>query len=126
MGLRPIHLDRQKYHSEKPLLSIWIITLVLVFVYPGLTVLQLAPCSYGAPQVVGFRSAAPLPGPGELSIAHSYRVQGQGIAECYRLEPRLLKSPEYRLRDWSFLTAMPKAFFCPITTSNCLARVIPV
>jgi hypothetical protein len=36
---------------------------------------------------------------------------------------RLLSSPEYRLRDWSFLTARPSAFFWPTTTSNCLARV---
>lgn len=39
---------------------------------------------------------------------------------------RLLRSPEYRLRDLSFLTANPRAFFCPTTTRNFLARVIPV
>ena len=53
-------------------------------------------------------------------------VGALALAERYRLEPRLLKSPEYRLRDWSFLTAIPRAFFCPTNTSKRLARVIPV
>jgi hypothetical protein len=45
----------------------------------------------------------------------------------YRLDPfKLDRSPEYLFRDWSFLTAKPRAFFCPTTTSSRLARVIPV
>ena len=45
---------------------------------------------------------------------------------AYFGEDKLHRSPEYLLRDWSFLTARPRAFFCPTTTSNRLARVIPV
>jgi hypothetical protein len=61
-----------------------------------------------------------------LHILPPALVGSPASAKRYRLEPRLLKSPEYRLRDWSFLTAIPRAFFCPTNTSNCLARVIPV
>jgi hypothetical protein len=35
-------------------------------------------------------------------------------------------SPEYRLCGRSLCTAMLNAFFCPITTTNFLPRVIPV
>jgi hypothetical protein len=61
-----------------------------------------------------------------LHVLPPVLVGAFALAERYGLEPRLLKSPEYRLRDWSFLTAIPRAFFCPTNTSNCLARVIPV
>ena len=57
-------------------------------------------------------------------LGHSYR---QAQPQNYRLDSfKLPRSPEYLLRDWSFLTARPRAFFWPTTTSNCLARVIPV
>lgn len=39
---------------------------------------------------------------------------------------RLYSRPEYRVRDLSFLTAMPRAFFCPTTTTSRRPRVIPV
>ena|SRR5437667_5685083 len=39
---------------------------------------------------------------------------------------RLASSPEYRLCGRSLRTAMPSAFFCPISTSSRLPRVIPV
>jgi hypothetical protein len=39
---------------------------------------------------------------------------------------RLASSPEYRLCGRSLRTAMPRAFFCPISTSSRLPRVIPV
>ena len=44
-----------------------------------------------------------------------------------RLSPlRLASSPEYRPCGRSLRTAMPSAFFCPISTSSRLPRVIPV
>ena len=39
---------------------------------------------------------------------------------------RLASSPEYRLCGRSLRTAMPSAFFCPISTSSRLLPVIPV
>ena len=54
-------------------------------------------------------------------------IEVQNIRGYYWPEPfRLLKSPEYLLRAWSFLTARPRAFLCPTTTSNRLARVMLV
>ena len=47
--------------------------------------------------------------------------------ENYNVDPfKLLSSPEYRFLAWSFLTASPRAFRCPTTTSRRLARVMPV
>ena len=58
---------------------------------------------------------------------HTLTREGGTQHGDYRLDAfRLLSSPEYRLRDWSFLTASPKAFFWPTITSNRFARVIPV
>ena len=39
---------------------------------------------------------------------------------------RLASSPEYRLCGRSLRIAIPRAFFCPISTSSRLPRVIPV
>ena len=39
---------------------------------------------------------------------------------------RLASSPEYRLCGRSLRTAIPSAFFCPISTSSRLPRVMPV
>ena len=39
---------------------------------------------------------------------------------------KLSRSPEYRRHVRSFLTAIPKAFFCPIRITSFLPRVIPV
>jgi len=51
-------------------------------------------------------------------------IEVQNIRGYYWPEPfKLLRRPEYRLRDWSFLTASPRAFFFPTTTKSRLARV---
>jgi hypothetical protein len=42
------------------------------------------------------------------------------------LPHRLASSPEYRFCGRSLWTAMPKAFFCPMSTTSFLPRVIPV
>jgi len=39
---------------------------------------------------------------------------------------RLASSPEYRLCGRSLCTAIPSAFFCPISTTSLLPRVMPV
>jgi hypothetical protein len=39
---------------------------------------------------------------------------------------KLARSPEYRRCVRSLRTAIPKAFFCPTSTSSRLPRVIPV
>ena len=48
------------------------------------------------------------------------------VIVAYPLPLRLASSPEYRLCGRSLRTAMPSAFFCPISTSSRLPRVIPV
>jgi hypothetical protein len=84
------------------------------------------------PGTVGSQTHTATPPRTSSGIGHDPRARRPSLmstiasAERYGVEPRLLKSPEYRLRDWSFLTAIPRAFFCPTNTSNRLARVIPV
>jgi hypothetical protein len=54
------------------------------------------------------------------------RAQPQMIESNPNVAIKLPKSPEYRRRVRSFLTAIPKAFFCPIKITSFLPRVIPV
>jgi hypothetical protein len=62
--------------------------------------------------------------PGKIFVLNTH-LYSQGDTSGL-LFLKLDNSPEYRLCGRSLRTAMPSAFFCPISTSNRLPRVIPV
>jgi|SRR5438874_1419482 len=68
---------------------------------------------------------------GLAGLHHRLPVQGLGLGEdgpaaCCPPLRRLASNPEYRLCVRSLCTAMAIAFFCPISTTSFLPRVIPV
>ncbi len=72
--------------------------------------------------------AETVPAFGILSsmLGHSLSRQSPPLRRAHLSLFKLVSSPEYLLCGRSLWTAMPRAFFCPISTSSRLPRVIPV